>query len=152
MSLFGALNRRVLGFRAMELGATLLLTAMIITVYMSKTGAGDKTDDIDRISQQIQDTQTQIHLLKAQVANEERPDRLIRLSAQILNLQPISPRQEIDADALADIAQSQAPKTPPAPTPASAPAPDSPPPSPLQPAAYAGPPVTPSVASPVGGR
>jgi hypothetical protein len=143
MSLFGALNRRVFGFRAMELGATLVLTALVITVYMAKTGAGDKTDDIDRITQQIQDTQTQIHLLKAQVANEEQPERLTRLSARYLNLAPIGPKQEIDADGLAGVAQPAAPVRTAV---AQSPATPSSQAAPLQPAAYTGPPILPGPA------
>ena len=155
MSVFSLLNRRLVGFRVIELVATLLLTAMVITVYLAKTGAGDKTDDIDRITQQIQDTDIQIHLLNAQVANLERPDRLGRLAAE-RNLQPISPRQEIDADALADIAQAHAPAQPQA-QPQAQPvaAPIAPPPSPLEPANYAVPPAAaaaPTALAAQGGR
>jgi len=136
MSLFVLLNRRILGFRIVELAATLILTAMILTVYMAKTGAGDKRDDIDRITQQIQDEQTRIHLLKAEVANEEQPERLTHLASQYLNMAPIAPNHEIDAEALADIAQPakpSAPAQPAAPTTANAQS--------VQPANYAGPPV-----------
>ena len=106
MSVFRVLNRRLVGFRVIELAATLVLTAMVVTVYLAKTGAGDKTDDIDHLQQQIEDTRTQIHLLKAEVANEEQPERLGGLARQYLNMQPIPAKHEIDASALADIAQA----------------------------------------------
>lgn len=145
MSLFRLLNRRLVGFRVIELAAALILTIMILTVYMAKTGAGDKTDDIDRIEQQIQAEQTQIHLLKAEVATEEQPHRLTTLATQYLNLAPIPAKHEIDVDALADIAQPVQAKPPAAPPSQNVTV------QTAQPAAYSGPPVT-APAGPGGDR
>lgn len=150
MSLFSLLNRRILGFRVVEMAATLVLTATVLTVYMAKTGAGDKTDDIDRIQQQIQDERTQIHLLKVEVASEEQPERLAALAGQYLNMAPISPKHEIGAEALADIAQPAETKKPAPATGAAAPGAGVAVPAqhgaaqPLQTAAYAGAPATPA--------
>ncbi len=132
MSVFAMLNRRLVGFRVIELMAALVLTAMILTVYMAKTGAGDKTDDIDRIESQIQAEQTRIRLLKAEVATEEQPHRLTALATQYLGLAPIAAKHEIDIDALADIAEPAVAKAP-APAPTSAPAATA---QTVQPAAY----------------
>ena len=151
MSLLRILNRRIVGFRVIELVSAGLLTAMVLTVYLAKVGAGDKTDDSDHIQQQIIDTQADIRLLKVELANEERPERLTALAAQYLNMAPIAPKHEIDADALADVVQTQvqaqahgmaksAKPVAGATTPVAAPA--APPQSPLQPAAYSGPPVS----------
>ena len=133
MNLFSLLNRRIRGFRVLELVGTAFLTLLVLTVYLAKTGAGDKRDDIDRVEQQIETETAQIRLLRAEVAAEERPDRLEALASQYLGLQPASAKHEIDAEALADIAQlghagattaKSAPSTAQAPavTPVSAPA------------------------------
>ena len=131
MNLFSLLNGRVRGFRILELIGAGFLTALVLTVYLAKTGAGDKRDDIDRVEQQIETETAQIRLLRAEVAAEERPDRLEALASQYLGLQPASAKHEIDAEALADIAQlghvaptaKSAPATPqsPAVTPVSTP-------------------------------
>ncbi|MDR3508070.1 MAG: cell division protein [Caulobacteraceae bacterium] len=104
MSVFGVLNRRVRGFRVIELGAASILAVLVLGVYTAKTGAGDKRDDIAHTEQQIDEEQARIRLLRAEVASEERPERLQALAARYLNLEPITPRHEIDADALADVA------------------------------------------------
>ena len=99
------LNRRVRGFLVVELVATTVLTLLVLTVYLAKTGAGDKRDDIDRVEQQIETETAQIRLLRAEVASEERPERLEALAGQYLGLQPVTAKHEIDPEALADIAQ-----------------------------------------------
>ena len=139
MRLLGLVNHRILGFRVMELAASGLLTVLVLTVYMAKTRAGDKTDDIDHIEQQIADTQTEIRLLKVEVANEERPDRLSALAAQYLNMGPVSPKHEIDADALADVAEAGDKPAKPAQAVRTATAPAATSAATLQPAAYAAP-------------
>ncbi|MDR3513668.1 MAG: cell division protein [Caulobacteraceae bacterium] len=101
---FAFFERRVRGFRVVELGGLLVLLALILTVYLAKTGAGGKRADIDHIQQQIGDEQTQIRLLRAEVANLEQPERLETLSARYLGLEPISARREVTPQALADVA------------------------------------------------
>ncbi|QUD87740.1 cell division protein FtsL [Phenylobacterium montanum] len=105
MNPFSLLNRRVRGFLVIELVATALLTVTVLAVYLAKTGAGDKRDDIVRVEQQIDAETAQIRLLRAEVAAEERPDRLEALASQYLGMQPVTAKHEIDAEALADIAQ-----------------------------------------------
>jgi cell division protein FtsL len=105
MNPFSLLNRRIRGFLVIELVATALLTVTVLAVYLAKTGAGDKRDDIVRVEQQIDAETAQIRLLRAEVAAEERPARLGALAGQYLGLQPVTAKHEIDAEALADIAQ-----------------------------------------------
>jgi cell division protein FtsL len=105
MNPFSLLNRRVRGFLVIELVATALLTIVVLVVYLAKTGAGDKRDDIVRVEQQIETESAQIRLLRAEVASEERPERLEALAGQYLGLQPVTAKHEIDPEALADIAQ-----------------------------------------------
>ena len=109
MNPFAMLNRRVRGFRVVELVGFGVLTLLVLTVYLAKTGAGDKRDDIDRVEQQIEDETAQIRLLRAEVATEERPERLEALAGQYLGLQPVSVKHEIEPEALADIAQLSKP-------------------------------------------
>lgn len=104
MMLSGLFDRRVRGFRVVEVGALAVLIALALAVYLSKTGAGGERADIDRTQQQIDDEQTRIRLLRAEVANLERPERLEALASQYLGMQPISIKHEIQPDALPDLA------------------------------------------------
>jgi cell division protein FtsL len=101
----GIFERRVRGFRVVEIGALAVLLALILTVYLAKTGAGGKRADIDRIQDQIADEQVQLRLLRAEVANLERPERLEALSDRYLGLAPISARREVTPEGLADVAR-----------------------------------------------
>ncbi len=105
MNLFSLLNSRIRGFRVVELIGAGVLTALVLTVYLAKTGAGDKRDDIDRVQTQIEEETAQIRILRAEVAAEERPERLEALAGQYLGLQPVSVKHEIEPEALADVAQ-----------------------------------------------
>ena len=104
MNPFGFFDRRVRGFRIVEVGALGVLLVLILTVYLAKTGAGGKRADIDRIQGQISDEQTQIRMLRAEVATLEQPSRLEALAAY-LQLGPISARREITVAALPDVAR-----------------------------------------------
>jgi cell division protein FtsL len=132
----GFFERRIRGFRIVELGGLGVLLVLVLSVYLSKAGAGGERADIDRVQQQIYDEQTRIRLLQAEVANLEQPERLEALSGQYLGLQPVPAKHEVEPDALPDLALIQkvktvpikagsagvvAPKPPPAPSPAEAP-------------------------------
>ena len=110
MRLFAFLGYRVRGFRAIDLAAIAVLTVLVLVVYLAKTGAGGTRADIDRVQQQITEEQSQIRLLKAEVASEEQPERLAALSAQFLHLQPIAAAHEIPSTALADVARASTPQ------------------------------------------
>lgn len=105
MNPLGFFERRVRGFRVVEVGGAVVLVALALTVYLAKTGAGAKRADIDRIQGQIEAEQTQIRLLRAEVANLEQPERLEGLSQKYLGLAPISARREVTPEALADVAR-----------------------------------------------
>jgi cell division protein FtsL len=123
MKLSGLIDHRVRGFRVVEVGALLVLLALVLAVYLSKAGAGGERADIDHVQQQIDDEQTRIRLLRAEVANLEQPERLEALSSQYLNLQPIPAKHEVQADALPDLAMLQKAKIEPAATKAAVSAP-----------------------------
>jgi cell division protein FtsL len=128
----GFFDRRIRGFRIVELGAMAVLVVLVLVVYLFKDGAGDKRADIDRVQEQIVAEQEQIRLLKAEVAHQEQPERLETLAGQYLNLAPVNAKHEVDAAALPDIArvEAQTVKSAPAATPASAPAAAPPPAAP----------------------
>ena len=104
MKLAGLFDQRVRGFRIVELGGLGVLLVLVLAVYLAKTGAGGERADIDHVQQQIQDEQTRIRLLQAEVANLEQPERLETLSSQYLGLQPVTAKREVQPDALPDIA------------------------------------------------
>jgi hypothetical protein len=122
---FGFFDQRIRGFRVVELGAAAVLTVLVLVVYLAKTGASGKRDDIDQIGTEIVAEQTQIRLLQAELAHQEQPERLEALSSRYLGLQPISAKHEVSAETLPQIASlAAAPiKAAPAPAPASPPAP-----------------------------
>jgi cell division protein FtsL len=109
MRALGFFDRRVRGFRIVELGAMAVLAALVVVVYLAKDGAGDKRADIDRVQQEILAEQDQVRLLKAEVAHQEQPERIEALAGQYLGLQPVAAKHEVDAGALADLARVSAP-------------------------------------------
>jgi cell division protein FtsL len=100
----GFFDRRVRGFRIVELGGAGVLLVLVLAVYLAKTGAGGKRADIDKVQQQINAEQTQIRLLRAEVASLEQPERLEALSSQYLGLQPVPAKHEVPPEALGDLA------------------------------------------------
>ena len=112
MRRLGFFDRRVRGFRIVELGAMAVLAALVVVVYLAKDGAGDKRADIDRVQQQIVAEQEQIRLLKAEVAHQEQPERLEALAGQYLGLQPVAAKHEVDAAELSDVARVATPTAP----------------------------------------
>jgi cell division protein FtsL len=105
MRRLGFFDRRIRGFRIVELGAMAVLVALVLVVYLAKDGAGDKRADIDRVQEQILAEQDQIRLLRAEVAHQEQPERLSALAGQYLGLQPITAKHEVETSDLADVAR-----------------------------------------------
>ena len=103
MRLSGVLRRRFRGFRVVDLGALVIFLALALTVYAFKTSAGAERTDIADVEQQIRDETRAVQLLRAQVAHLEAPDRLENL-ARANGQAPIAPKQEVTAQALAQIA------------------------------------------------
>jgi hypothetical protein len=107
MRLAGLFDQRVRGFRVVEIGALCVLLVLVLAVYLAKAGAGGERADIDRVSQQIEDEQSRIRMLRAEVAHLEQPERLEALSGQYLGLGPIPAKHEVQPDALPDLALVQ---------------------------------------------
>lgn len=116
MSLSSLFDRRVRGFRVVEMVCLGVLLALVMGVYLAKTFAGRERAQIASVEEQIVDEKVRIRLLKAEVAYLEQPRRIEQL-AQGLQLAPIKPEHETTEDALIDVARhGQVPHAPASPT------------------------------------
>ena len=99
------LNRRVRGFRLVDLVAVGLLTVLILGVYLAKTIAGGERAKIASVDRQIVAEKARIRLLQAEVSHLEQPARIERLSETYLGLAPVGERREADLNDLPDLAR-----------------------------------------------
>src|SRR5437763_1432123 len=99
------LNRRVRGFRLVDLIAVSILTVLILGVYLAKTIAGGERARIASVERQIGAERARIRLLQAEVSHLEQPARIERLSETYLGLAPVAFKREADAAALPDLAR-----------------------------------------------
>ena len=99
------LNKRVRGFRLVDLVALGLLTVLILGVYLAKTVAGRERTEIARVDRQIGEERARIRLLQAEVSHLEQPARIERLSEAYLGLGPVSIKREADVEALPQLAR-----------------------------------------------
>lgn len=99
------LNRRVRGFRLVDLVALGLLVVLILGVYLAKTIAGGERAKIAVVERQIAAEKARIRLLQAEVSHLEQPARIERLSETYLGLAPVSEKREADLNELPDLAR-----------------------------------------------
>lgn len=112
MTAVGVFNRRVRGFRVVEVVGFCILLSLVTGVYLAKTFAGRERQEIARIEQEIEEETARKRLLEAEVAHLEQPRRIEQL-AQMMQLKPIAPDHEITEDALIDVARRrETPKAP----------------------------------------
>ncbi len=102
------LERRIRGFRLVDVVALGVLVAMVLGVYLAKTVAGRERGDIARITRQIEAEQERIRLLHAEVAYLEQPSRIERLASAYLGLAPISAKREANPDDISRLAVEEA--------------------------------------------
>ena len=102
------LNRRVRGFRLIDLVALGVLTVLILGVYLAKTIAGRERTEIARIDRQIDEEKARIRLLQAEVSHLEQPQRIERLSETYLGLEPAPLKHHAELNQLAQIAHEPA--------------------------------------------
>jgi cell division protein FtsL len=113
------LDRRVRGFRLVDLVALGLLMVLILGVYLAKTIAGRERAEIATVERQIEAEKARIRLLQAEVSHLEQPARIEHLSETYLGLGPVSIKRETTTDALTEVAAKPvAPTAPKAPAPA----------------------------------
>ena len=106
MSGRGLFQRRVRGFRVIEVIAMGLLWVTALAVYLGKTGAGGERADIAQVERDIGQEHRRLKVLRAEVAYLEQPERIERLSEQYLGLQPVAEKHETPPEALPDIARA----------------------------------------------
>jgi cell division protein FtsL len=87
-------ERRVRGFRVVEVGALLALVAMIFWVYLAKAEAARERYDIGEVRKQILDEERTLKQLRAESAHLEQYRRIEALSRDYLGLQPVKPGRE----------------------------------------------------------
>ncbi len=104
MSFSSVFNRRVRGFRIVEVAGLCLLLSLVTSVYLAKTFAWRERQEIGHIQEEIDDEAVRKRLLEAEVAHLEQPRRIQQL-AVMMHLQPIAPTHEITEDALIDVAR-----------------------------------------------
>lgn len=102
------LDRRVRGFRLVDLVAAGLLVVLVFGVYLAKTMAGRERVEIARVERQIREEKARIRLLQAEVAHLEEPARLEHLSVAYLGLAPVSMKRDVNPDGLGDVARMAA--------------------------------------------
>lgn len=104
------LNRRIRGFRLVDLVGVGLLVMIILGVYLAKTMAGRERAEIATIERQIKAEKTRIRLLQAEVAHLEQPGRIERLSVSYLKLEPVTANREATPEQIIDLARAGPPK------------------------------------------
>lgn len=100
MSLF---DRRIRGFRLVDMVAVVALVAIVLGVYLAKTIAGRERAEIARVEHRIGAEQARIRLLEAEVAHLEQPGRVAQLSEVYLGMGPIAAQRETTAGDLPNI-------------------------------------------------
>lgn len=103
------LDRRLLGFRTLDVFLAVFLVALILGVYLAKTLAGGERGRIAAAERQIAQERQRIVLLEAEVAHLERPERLTALARAYAGLGPVAANREITPQGLADALQSPQP-------------------------------------------
>lgn len=98
-------DRRIRGFRVIEVAALICLVALIFWVYWAKAEAAGERAQIAAIEARIVAAQNELKLLRAEAAHLEQPARIEALSEAHLGLAPVSARREAPADGLIEIAR-----------------------------------------------
>ena len=101
------MDRRIRGFRLIDVVAMGLLVAIILGVYLAKTVAGRERAEIAQVERQIEGERERIRLLHAEVAFLEQPARIERLSSEYLGLAPVSAKNETSFEDLDKLAQKE---------------------------------------------
>jgi cell division protein FtsL len=88
------MDRRIRGFRLVDVVAFGLLIALVLSVYLAKTIAGRERAEIATVERQIDEERARIRLLQAETAHLEQPARIEHLSSAYLGMAPVTAKQE----------------------------------------------------------
>jgi len=100
-------ERRIRGFRVVEVAALLALAVMIFWVYLAKAEAGRERYQIGEVHKQIVDEERTLKQLRAESAHLEQYQRLETLSHDYLGLQPVKPGREAEPQDLPELAREK---------------------------------------------
>jgi cell division protein FtsL len=100
-------ERRVRGFRVVEVAALSALVGMIFWVYLTKAEAGRERAQIGEVRQQIVDEQRELKQLRAESAHLEQYRRIETLSRDYLGLEPVRAARETAPEALPTLARER---------------------------------------------
>lgn len=103
----GLFDRRVRGFRIVEILCLLVLTGLIFWVYLNKAEAGHERREIGEVRQQIQDEQRAVKQLRAETAHLETYRRIETLSRSYLGMAPVKPQREATPEELASLSHKK---------------------------------------------
>jgi hypothetical protein len=99
------LDRRVRGFRLVDVVALGLLAVIVLGVYLAKTVAGRQRAEIAQVESRIELERARIRLLDAEVAHLEQPSRIEHLSTAYLGLAPTAAKREVTPETLPQVAR-----------------------------------------------
>lgn len=105
-------DRRVRGFRVVEIAAAACCAGLFFYVYLTKAEANESRNEIARLEKQIAQEHRKLRLLRAEVAHLEQPGRIEQLSEAHLGLGPVNVRKEARPEALVEIARAGAEPAP----------------------------------------
>jgi hypothetical protein len=108
MTLFNPFTYRIRGFRVLDLAFVAVIVSIAVASYAFKTFASAEDADASSVETRIVDEEKRIRLLDAEIARLEDPRRIEDLSTRYLALGPVSPSQEIEPRALAQVAAQPA--------------------------------------------
>ena len=77
-----------------------VLASLGTTLYQIKTGIDERQAELRRLQTNIATTQRDIAVLEAEWAFLSRPDRVMNLSASLLDMKPISRDRILSLDAI----------------------------------------------------
>jgi cell division protein FtsL len=93
-------ERKIRGFRLVDVVALSLLISLMFGVYLAKTLAGRERSEIAAIERQIKNERQRVRLLQAEVAHLEKPERIGQLSSTYLGMGPSNATRETTAEAI----------------------------------------------------
>jgi hypothetical protein len=100
-------NRRIRGFRLIEILAAGCLAALVLSVYLTKAAAGREASAIAQTDRDIAEEQKRVRVLRAELAHLEQPARLEALASQYLSFGPVAAGHETAPEGLAEIARQR---------------------------------------------
>ena len=80
--------------------SALILAGLGTTLYQVKTGIDERQDRLQRLEIRIADTKRDIAVLEAEWAYLSRPERVLTLSSDLLQMQPIGQDRILPIDAI----------------------------------------------------